>query len=305
MAFAWWPVLWVLFLPASILVWVWMARGRRIVMPLDHGRSAPGRMGRFLVNSALSIPALLLAIAILMLAGPRIYGVPRTKRALTNIEFCLDVSGSMSWSMGDVSRSEAALNAIIEFVSRRDGDAFGMTIFSNKPMRWLPLTTDISAFRCATPFLRPRMFYRTLGGGTEIGKALRYCNAVLSEQEEGDRMVILVSDGASADLGNGAEEVIARELRDNGVVVYAIHIGGGGVPPEVSVITNITGGRAFSPGDERGLQAVFERIDQMQVARLESTYAEELDFFRPFALTGLGLLSAGLAASFGIRYTPW
>ena len=45
-----------------------------------------------------------------------------------------------------------------------------------------------------------------------IGLALRHCSDTLSEREEGDRMIILVSDGQSFDLSGGQDEVIAEEL---------------------------------------------------------------------------------------------
>ena len=48
-----------------------------------------------------SLPAALLAIAILILAGPQKWDEPRSKRVLTNIEFCVDVSGSMTAKFED------------------------------------------------------------------------------------------------------------------------------------------------------------------------------------------------------------
>lgn len=43
--------------------------------------------------------------------------------------------------------------------------------------------------------------------------------------ETGDRMIILISDGQSADLGNGQEEEVGKELLQNRICVYSIHIG--------------------------------------------------------------------------------
>ena len=118
-------------------------------------------------------------------------------------------------------------------------------------------------------------------------------------------MIILVSDGASFDLGNGQEEEIARSLREDNIVVYSIHIGGGTSPPEVSTITNITGGESFSPDNQQALQDVFRRIDKMQVAEMNQTYAEVLDWFGPFSIAGLVFLGLGMTWMMGLRYTPW
>ena len=305
MSFGHWPILYGLFLPASLLVWVWLRNDRQVVLPFDHGRQRRGRFWHFVLNLALSIPPLLLAIAVILLAGPRSLGIPKAKRELTNIEFCLDLSGSMMSPFGDGSRYDAAMEAINGFIDNRPGDAYGLTIFGDKATQWIPLTTDASAFRCATPFLRPERMPAGFGGGTMIGLALRHCNGTLMTRESGDRMITLVSDGVSFDLSNGEDEKIARELEENGIVVYGVHIGGGQVPSEVAAIANITGGMTFSPGDEQSLEAVFRRIDQMQVTRMSHSYAELLDRFRPFAITGLGLLGVAVFSAFGLRLTPW
>jgi len=40
-------------------------------------------------------------------------------------------------------------------------------------------------------------------GGTASGKALEACREVLTSRQEGDRMIILVTDGMSFDMLNG------------------------------------------------------------------------------------------------------
>jgi Ca-activated chloride channel family protein len=124
-------------------------------------------------------------------------------------------------------------------------------------------------------------------------------------RELGDRMIVLVSDGASFDLNGNKAEEIARSLRDDNIVVYSIHIGDGMTPPEVSTVTNITGGESFSPQDTQALQNVFRKIDSMEVAKLTRTYAEVLDWFGPFAIAGLSFIGLSLISLLGMRYTPW
>ena len=68
-------------------------------------------------------------------------------------------------------------------------------------------------------------------GGTMIGKALLACKEILTAREEGDRMIILVSDGESFDLSGGNDELIAQTLKRNGIAVYAIHISDQNPPP--------------------------------------------------------------------------
>ena len=58
--------------------------------------------------------------------------------------------------------------------------------------------------------------------GTMVGMALRDCKKTLAEREEGDRMVVLVTDGYSFDLANGQDEVVARELQKENIIVFII-----------------------------------------------------------------------------------
>src|SRR5436309_1687021 len=83
--FAYPLVLFALMLPAALLACVWRRAGRRVVLPFDHGR--PGRrLGwRVPIDLAESAPPLLLAVVVLILAGPQRLGAPQSKRSLTNI----------------------------------------------------------------------------------------------------------------------------------------------------------------------------------------------------------------------------
>lgn len=297
-------VLLLLVVPIALLAWVWRRAGRRLSLPFDHGRQAPGNVWRVAIGLAESLPALVLAVVVLILAGPQRLSEPRTKRTLTNIEFCVDISGSMTATFGGGTRYDASMEAITDFLDQRQGDAFGLTFFGNSVLHWVPLTSDASAVRCAPPFMKPSQVPPWFGG-TEIGKALLACKEVLSRREEGDRMVILVSDGFSADLFAGKDEEIARELKDENIAVFAIHVADTEVPPPIATITGLTGGEIFSPSDPEGLKGVFLKIDSMKRAKLEKSAPEVLDNFPPFCAAALGLLGLGGLSLLGLRYTPW
>ena len=291
-------------IPLLLLVWTWWRPGSRVALPFDHGRQRRGRFLKGLIDFFQSAPPLVLLVVILILAGPQQLSEPKTKRVLTNIEFCVDISGSMTASFGEGSRYDASMAAIDEFLDFRDGDAFGLTFFGNSVLHWVPLTSDTSAIRCSPPFMRPEVAPPWFGG-TEIGKALLSCRGVLTEREEGDRMIVLVSDGFSSDLSNGNDEDIARKMKEDGITVYAIHIAESEAPAEIVNITSITGGEVFNPGDTESLKAVFQRIDEMQQTRLEKVSAETMDYYFPYSVTGLSILGIGLFSLLGLRYTPW
>lgn len=293
-----------LLVPGWLLAWTWRREGRRVALPFDHGRQRRGRGWKFLIALSESLPPMVLACVVLLLAGPQQMGAPRTKRALTNIEFCVDVSGSMTAPFGSGTRYDASMKAIEDFLTFREGDAFGLTFFGNSVLHWVPLTTDVSAIRCAPPFMKPEIAPPWMGG-TEIGKALLACRKILMEREEGDRLIVLVSDGYSFDLANGAEEGVARQLKEQGIVLYHIHAAETEIPGEIVNLAAATGGEAFAAGDPQSLEAVFSRIDAMNRAKLEKTAPETLDFFGPFCVAGLSLLGLSSLATMGLRYTPW
>jgi Ca-activated chloride channel family protein len=303
-AFAYPFLLFLLVVPALLLAWVWKRDGGRLVLPFDHAPAASGRVWWVLVGLAESLPPLLLAVVIVLLAGPQRFGEPQAKRRLTNIELLVDVSYSMTAPFGDGSRYDTSMKAVDEFLNYRKGDAVGLTFFGNNVLHWVPLTSDASAIRCAPPFMRPEVAPVWMQG-TEIGKALRECKKVLTQRQQGDRMIILITDGMSADLWGGNDAAVARELKENNIVVYAIHIGDERLPDEISTITGLTGGEVFHPDDPDALKGVFRHIDHMAKAPLEKSLAELKDNFFPYCVAALAALGLGALALFGLRYTPW
>src|SRR5262249_11177351 len=137
---------WLLFflvIPAVLLAWVWLRGGPRLVLPFDHAQGkSRGAFWWVILTAVESIPALLLAVAVLLLAGPQRVGIPESRRSLTNIQLVVDVSGSMTSPFGDGSRYDAAMKSAEEFITYRKGDAFGLTFFGNNYLHWVPLTSD-------------------------------------------------------------------------------------------------------------------------------------------------------------------
>ncbi len=293
-----------LVLPVLLAIWEWLRRGHPLVLPFDHGEQRRGRILQRIVTSANLLPASLLAVAILLLAGPQRLLSPDKERGLTNIEFALDVSGSMMSPFGDGTRSDKAIEAVKEFTTYRKADAFGLTIFGSDVLHWVPVTKDLSAIRISSAFLRPEKMPPYLWG-TQIGRALRSVHKVLATRPDGDRMVVLISDGESYDLGGGGAEQIGHELAQDRITVYYIHVAPGAPQNETFTIANLTGGQAFAAGDPAALKEVFKHIDAMQPTKVNPGGPEFADFFRPFAAAGLALIGLQMVGLFGLRYTPW
>lgn len=300
-------------LPILFCFWQWLRRGQSVVLPLDFLGLPRRRFFDGLVRSAGFLPAGLLVVAILLWSGPLIEGPPTYPTQVANIQIALDTSSSMNEQLGDrakpdgtpYTRYDAAMEAISEFTTYREGDAFGFTVFTSGVIHWVPLTTDLSAIRLATPFVRPGKIPIKWWDGTKVGNALIACGDLLEKRHEGDRMIILLTDGESPDLHDGKAAVIARTLKDRKIVVYIISIRNEPPASELRVVTEITGGELFESGSGPALHAVFRQIDQLQRAKLVTAQTEWLDFYQPFALAGIVVLAMQQLCAFGLRFTPW
>ncbi len=293
---------WVLLLVAVPVVLAWPVLGRAAGVTVPADRTGVGDrpwLRRVLAAFDLA-PLALMAVAVAALAGPQVMAEPRAERSLTNIQICLDVSGSMGGR-----NYELASKAIEEFTRAREGDAFGLTMFGVEQVRWLPLTTDLQAVRDALPFADP-MNQPSHMGGTMIGAALRFCaRNMVAEAKDGDRLIVLVSDGQSGDLSGGAAREIGQELREAGIVVYHVHIDESAVPADVEDLVEETGGEAFATADASSMRAVFAHIDRMKPARFAPAGTVPLDHLRPFAVAALALLGVQAVGLLGMRYVPW
>lgn len=305
MIFAHPAVLWLLVLPLILFVERWIGKKSTIALPLDHSDSRKSRYRSSLAFAASMIPSAILAIAILMIAGPMRSDKPQTERLVTNIDFVLDVSGSMQSNFGTGSRYDAAMEAIRQFAEKRKGDAFGLTIFGNEVLEWTPLTKDLAVINNATPFLRPGKLPHQFGG-TEIGKAIEFCSSRVAMRGDGngDRLLILLSDGISSDLYDDRAAKIGNALKENSIVLHAVHIGDN-VPSQLQELVRPTGGSVFGAGDPNTMARVFSHIDQMQRARIVPKESRMIYNYEPLALAGVVLMMAHLVSLLGLRYTPW
>lgn len=295
--------LYALVVPVLLAAWELTRRPHTLVLPLDHGRRQSGLwLGRLLRCAAL-LPALLLSVAVVLLAGPQRPDRPGEERVLTNMEFVMDVSGSMGSQFGEGTRYDGSISAIQAFTTHRQGDAFGLTIFGNEVLHWTPLTKDLNAIRAATPFLSPDNMPSQFGG-TEIGKAVRASLLRMRQRGQGGIMVLL-SDGESADLDGDVPRRIGGELAAAGIVLYAVHIGDEQVPRDLYELTRPSGGQVFAARNPAALDAIFAHIDRLQPARLRPTAPRPIEACGLPALIGLVLLGLHQLAAFGLRYTPW
>ncbi|NBV21225.1 MAG: VWA domain-containing protein [Proteobacteria bacterium] len=309
-------------LPVILAFWEWIRRGQPIVLPFDHGRQRRGSLVRFLVLCANCLPAGLLALAIIFLAHPIIFNPPEVERKLTNIQILLDTSGSMaephgSQANGRNRRFDSAMDAIEKFIKYRQGDAYGLTIFSRHYIHWVPLTLDTESIMLSRQFIQPdnpridppsmgrRGLPDALWGITYIGKGLLGVADLLSERPEGDRMIIMMTDGESSDIIPPLDGPIIARLRAERITLFSIMMTEEAIPPPLIGITRATGGEVFNAVNAEALHAVFKRIDEMKKVVVLEKKPQVSDYYDPFFIPAIALLVLSVLTLFGLRFTPW
>jgi hypothetical protein len=126
----------------------------------------------------------------------------------------------------------------------------------------------------------------------------------MNATKEGDRAIILLTDGESADFDGNAEREVAEELLGSRIRLFSIIIG---TDPEDGIysLTARTGGKVYRADDPATLREVFTEIDSLQKARFKQITHDWVDWYEPVCLAGLASIAAIGLNLFGLRFTPW
>ena len=229
-----------------------------------------------------------------------------------DLMLAIDISGSMSvedMQLGNqnVDRLTVVKAVISDFVDRRQGDRVGLILFGSNAYLQAPLTFDLASVET----LLTEAPVGIAGGKTAIGDAIGLAVKRLRPRPEGDRILILLTDGASnvgavtplkaAELANAAEvrihtvSVGADELAVPGLLgIFGKRL----VNPSADLdeetlqtIADNTGGRYFRARNTQELAGIYALIDELEPVEQDAEVfrPRKALFFYPLALA-LGLL---------------
>ena len=240
--------------------------------------------------------------------------LPTTGRDLM---LAVDISGSMGtedMQLGNrlVNRLTVVKNVVSEFVEERQGDRVGLILFGTNAYLQAPLTFDLASVNR----LLTEAPVGIAGGKTAIGDAIGLAVKRLRQRPAGERVLILLTDGANnvGEVGpdKAAELAAVEEIR-----IYTIGVGAeamrmpsifgvfssGIVNPSAELdeetlqaIASATGGRYFRAENTEQLVEIYDLIDAMEPIE------QEAETFRPIAalyywpLGAAWLLTLGLMA---------
>lgn len=228
-----------------------------------------------------------------------------------NLMLAVDLSGSME--VEDFELNGQTVNRLIAtqavasaFIDRRVGDRLGLILFGRQAYLQTPLTFDRKTLKA---FLQEAVI-GLAGQETAIGDAIGLAVKRLRENDSGQRVMILLTDGANTagevDPLKAAEMAAAEDLK-----IYTIGIGADEmlvrslfgtrkVNPSrdldeatLTAIAEKTGGRYFRARDTAALAEIYTLLDELEPVEQEQQRFRPTSALYPWAL-GAAMILAGL-----------
>lgn len=278
-------------------------------------RSVSAGRPRARSRARLIIAALAWVLLVVAAARPqRVGDTVHLPVAGRNVMLAVDLSGSMQtpdMRRGDeaVSRLAAVKGVAGDFIRRRVGDRLGLILFGDQAYLQTPLTLD----RHTVLTLLDEAQIGLAGRQTAIGDAIGLAIKRLRDEPAGDRVLILLTDGASN--SGSIEPLKAADLAaQEGVRIYTIGVGGdpatSGDPfamlrggdsdldeDALKAIAHKTGGRYFRASDVASLAQIYGEIDRIEPRAKDEQSWRPVDELYLWPLAASLLLCAAIALS--------
>ncbi|MDR1594997.1 MAG: VWA domain-containing protein [Prevotellaceae bacterium] len=306
-------VLWTLVLLAPYIIWYaiwgrksWATLKVSTIMPL---KKVAGGVYRYLQHVPFVLRCFVFALIIIALARPRSSKIfEATSVEGVDIMLIMDISTSMLAQDFKPNRLNASKDIAIEFVSQRQSDRIGLTVFAGESFIQCPPTTD----RATLINLIAKVQTGLITDGTAIGNGLATAVSRLRDSDAKSKVAILMTDGVN-NSGNVTPETAAEIAKLHRIRVYTIGIGTNGtapypaqtpyggvqmiqVPVEIDEallknIANQTGGEYFRATNNTKLIEIYSQINEMEKTKnLVDSFPVYREEFLVYALAAFALL---------------
>lgn len=185
---------------------------------------------RSLFKSLLKVAMLCLAFFFLTIAlvNPKIGTKLETvKRQGVDIVFAVDVSKSMLAEDIAPNRLEKSKQLVTQIINNLASDRIGIIAYAGKAVPQLPITTDYAS---AKMFLQNMNTDMLSSQGTAINEAINLGRTYFDDEEQTNRVLIIISDGE-----DHSEDTVsvAEDANEEGIKIFTIGVGsakGGPIP---------------------------------------------------------------------------
>ena len=181
-------------------------------------------------KSSLKFIILCLAVGFLVigLINPKIGTKLETiKREGVDIVFAIDVSKSMLAEDVAPNRLEKSKQLVTQIINNLASDRVGIIAYAGKAFPQLPITTDYAS---AKMFLQGMNTDMLSSQGTAINEAIELSRNYFDDEEQTNRVLIIISDGEDH---NDLSVEVAEAASEEGIKIYTIGVGsekGGPIP---------------------------------------------------------------------------
>ncbi len=229
-------------------------------------------------------------------------GLPTSGRDLM---LAVDISGSMAIpdfaiNGQEVTRLEVVKRAASEFITRRTGDRIGLIVFGSQAYVQTPLTFD----RETVATMLHEMEIGLAGKETALGDAIGLAVKRLKEQPAGNRVLVLLTDGANT-AGEVSPKQAGELAKEQGLRIYTIGVGADRMEVDslfgsrtvnpsrdldentLRELAQATGGLYLRAKNTEALANVYRELDRLEPA------STDVELFRP--RTELFIWPLGLA----------
>lgn len=252
----------------------------------------------------------LIVLTIARPQGHNSWGVKNTEGI--DIMLAMDVSTSMLAQDLKPNRIEAAKNVAAEFISGRENDNIGLTIFAGEAFTQCPMTTDHQSLLNMLMTVRTDLAERGLiQDGTAIGMGLANAVSRLKDSKTKSKVVILLTDGSN-NMGDISPLTAAQIAKSYGIRVYTIAVGSKALAPypvqvggtvryvnlradvdtqTLKQIAETADGNFYRATNTAELKKIYSDIDKLEKTKLSTkNYSKLSEEYFPFALAAVLLL---------------
>ncbi len=149
------------------------------------------------------------------------------KREGIDIVFAVDVSKSMLAEDIAPNRLDKSKQLVTQIINNLASDRVGIIAYAGKAFPQLPITTDYAS---AKMFLNNMNTNMLSSQGTAIGEAIKLSKTYFDNQDQTNRVLVIISDGED----HGAEAIeMAKQASEEGIRIFTIGVGdvkGGPIP---------------------------------------------------------------------------
>ena len=221
-----------LIVPVMVVVFLWSVFWKKRVQKAFGSTVVLKRLSPDLsfFKSALKFSVLCLAISglVIALVNPKIGTKLETiKREGVDIVFAIDVSKSMLAEDVAPNRIEKSKQLVTQIINNLASDRIGIIAYAGKAFPQLPITTDYAA---AKMFLQSMNTNMLSSQGTAIDEAIQLSRNYFDDEEQTNRVLIIISDGEDH---NDLSTEVAEAASEEGIKIFTIGVGsekGGPIP---------------------------------------------------------------------------